>query len=139
MGDGRRATNFGSLDYIGFSESLFSQYSFFVDSTVFHEFGHNWDEQSENPFINQFRSISDWDRTRDPGDTLSGDGFWWYNDTPDDFFRSYATTNPREDYAVSFAYYFRNEIGDYVYDSATGPTPAKFDNIERFLNTLGTA
>ena len=89
--------------------------------------------------VARFRSISDWDLTRDPGDTLSGDGFWWYNDTPNNFFRSYATTNPREDYAVSFAYYFRNEIGDYVYDSATGPTPAKFDNVERFLNSLGTA
>jgi len=128
--------NFRFLNYIGFGESLLTNFSYFVDDTVFHEFAHNYDELSENPFITQFRAISDWDQTQDAGDTLSLDGRWWYNDTSDDFFRQYGTTNPFEDYATTFAAYFLNEIGKYNYNSETGPTPEKFDNIERLLTYL---
>ena len=128
--------NYRNSGIIGFAEDVFTSYLFFLDDVVYHEMGHNFDMQSENPFINSFRAVSNWDTFADPGDTLSGDGRWYYNDTANNFFRPYATTNPFEDYAVTFNYYFQNEYHGYNYDPNTGVTPTKFSNVESFLNYL---
>ncbi len=128
--------NYRYLPIIGIAADAFTAYPYYVDEIVYHEIGHNFDEQYENRFINDFRAISNWDTTQDPGDTLSRDGNWYYNDTADNFFWYYATTNPYEDYAVTFNHYFQTEYHGYNYDPATGVTPAKFANVEQFLNLL---
>ena len=131
--------NFRRQKYIGISERVFPESGTSLntlDTIVLHEFGHNFDTQAENTFIRDFREISGWDSSNSAGDTRSGDGDWYFNDSRSDFFTSYAQTNPREDFAVSFSYYFRNLTGDYTYDPATGPTAEKFQNIDRLLNKL---
>ncbi len=128
--------NFRRKKYIGIAENILSASSNSLDSIVFHEFAHNWDEPAENRFIRDFRAISGWDGSRNRGDTRSRDGDWYYNDSRSDFFTTYAQTNPKEDFAVSFSHFIRNQTGGYTYDPATGPTPEKFQNIERLLNSL---
>ena len=86
-----------------------------VAQTIFHEFAHNWDDN--NPYWNDFLAISGW--TESPwmpslgfvlSHTKSIDGEWYY-DPSATFARDYATANPNEDFAASFAAYFMDEAG----------------------------
>ncbi len=68
--------------------------------TVFHEIGHNWD--NESPIWGVFQSMSGWnqdwfvDATKF---TKSTDGEWWFRNGSS-FARSYGKTNPYEDFAT---------------------------------------
>ena len=74
--------------------------------SVFHEFGHNWD--NEHASWEEFQAISGWTDT-DPHSadyTETPEGGWWHL-TSADFASWYASDyNPREDFAESFAAYF---------------------------------
>ncbi|MBX9581004.1 MAG: hypothetical protein K2X87_11905 [Gemmataceae bacterium] len=94
----------------------------YLQRTVYHEFGHNWDEwgageRSENPYVPAFRAVSGWQphvggmSTPPPaGYTLSGDGAWEFLTSADGTFARpvdrYGQTNPREDMASTWEAYF---------------------------------
>jgi hypothetical protein len=76
--------------------------------TIFHEIGHNWDSPLTNPDALEFRSLSGWRYTTGVPDlnkyTRAGNttlGWWFRKDAK--FASDYAQTNPREDFAETFA------------------------------------
>lgn len=125
--------NFHNSNRIGFTNQLFEDFSDRILETVYHEIAHNFDTQDENPFINQFRAISNWDQVKHEGDRLSLDGQWYYNDDFDNFLRRYARTNPLEDYAVTFAEHFQRKY-DGFQRAFVNPVE-KFANVELFLQS----
>ncbi len=89
--------------------------------TVYHEIGHNWDD--EGPHWESFKILSGWV----PGKTY-GQTFPHYNVSTDEqwsylaastFARNYGKYNPYEDFATSFAAYFMKYVegGTYLWDS----------------------
>ena len=83
-------------------------------STIYHELAHNWDDPNENALVNDFRAVAGWQEfAADPGAGWekgnSAHEYWdnWYfrdlDDGLDGFAREYGKTNPREDFATSFA------------------------------------
>jgi Ca2+-binding RTX toxin-like protein len=85
-----------------------------VTSLIVHEIGHNW-QGSGNPYADDFKAVSSW--TTDPPDEnyiLSPGGVWWYDGNlsligeEPGFVSTYAQTNPYEDFAETFTYYFLN-------------------------------
>jgi hypothetical protein len=109
-----------------------------VMQTVFHEIGHNWDEQSENDDIDDFRAISGWTEVnpRSFRYRTSRDGNWWHLRSAA-FSREYGRTNPREDFATAFAAYFA-QYGSTDYSDGDGAIaiPDKIAAIDRFLEDL---
>jgi hypothetical protein len=89
-----------------------------VKQIVFHEIGHNWDD--EGSFWSQFLELSDWLEIPAgavpylPGYSLSDDGEWAY-DSDAVFTRDYGKENPREDFACMFEFYFMYHIGEEFY------------------------
>lgn len=96
---------------------------------IFHEIGHNWDEQGENPFIDEFRAESGWEHHTCGFFSLGckviavegmlpalDESGWFYNEDADaDFARDYGKTNPLEDFATTFAAFMMIETGrDYL-------------------------
>ncbi len=86
---------------------------FYIDVFV-HEIGHNWDSELELTSVsgdlagtwNSFLAIADWrDSDPGPGYTRSADGQWWYGNSAW-FYDNYGRTNPHEDMATSWEYYF---------------------------------
>jgi hypothetical protein len=82
---------------------------------VLHEIGHNWDE--ENPNYKDFKTRSGW-RTFLPWENTAGwtqstlDPDWYFlSIQADTFVSGYAATNPKEDFAESFAAFFMNFAG----------------------------
>ena len=100
-----------------------------VRRTVLHEIGHNWDQESENEFVDEFRAAGGWEEF--PGVVPAGheqatDGGWsaWYFDDidgdRDGFARNYGKMNPKEDFATAFAAYMLADMGeDYRGESPT--------------------
>src|SRR5262249_43816157 len=100
------AFNSGGETY--YADRTFSRGEQQARTTIWHELGHNWDEQAEHNLIlpgtaavDYFRLISGWTQTdpRDPfGFRQSGDGQWWYR-TGSTFARTdrYGSFNPFED------------------------------------------
>ena len=89
----------------------------YIQRTVYHEFGHNWDDQSENRFVNTFRAVSGWQVHNNDGGSLfppagyngSLDGAWDYRASAvNTFAREYGKTNPNEDMASTWEAYFVN-------------------------------
>ena len=76
-------------------------------ATVYHEFGHNWDDPTENPLVPAFRAISGWTQTPQQGlvandPTLSG-GQVWYSRPDATYARTYGRWGgPNEDYATTW-------------------------------------
>ena len=103
---------------------------------VYHEIGHNWDD--ENPLWNDFLALSGWVPwltglpTPPPLLTLSGDGEWVYLSTAV-FARDYGRTNPHEDFATSFEAYFADVEG---LDAGASLIPDKIAWIDSFLTLL---
>ncbi|MFO0811447.1 MAG: calcium-binding protein [Gemmataceae bacterium] len=90
-----------------------------VQRTVYHEFGHNWDEPSENPWATNFRAVSGWieSATTPTGYTASrgvGDNWQYRTSAAGTFARTYGQTNPFEDMGTTWEAYFVNK-----YHSAT--------------------
>lgn len=91
--------------------------------TVYHEFGHNWDESSENRYVTTFRAVSGWieNGTLQPGYTAStgvGDTWQYLTTAGGTFARPYGMTNPLEDMATTWEAYFVNAY----HGGATGLT-----------------
>jgi Ca2+-binding RTX toxin-like protein len=81
--------------------------------TVYHEFGHNWDEPEENEFADDFRAVSGWIQSSSPpaGYTPSSgtDDNWYYRTSAaGTFAREYGKTNPEEDMGTAWEAYFVN-------------------------------
>jgi len=125
--------NFHNSNQLGLTNQLFADFPDRLRETVYHELAHNFDTVDENPFITQFRAISNWDQVEHAGDRLSLDGQWYYNDDFNNFLRSYARTNPLEDFAVTFAEHFQKKY-DGFQRAFVNPVE-KFAVIERFLQS----
>lgn len=118
-----------------------------LTETVFHEVGHNWDESSENAYIDQFRAVSDWTYVGNPfagpksasgNYNVSGDGYRVYLKSAT-FTRDYARTNPCEDFAESFAADFMQYIRrPFQGGAGASAIPAKLAVIDQFLNANTT-
>jgi predicted nucleic acid-binding Zn-ribbon protein len=89
--------------------------------TVFHEIGHNWDEESS--IARQFRQISGWTKDGDEKthyrarkSSVTGEtaNFWYLKSADNAFVSAYARTNPVEDFAEHFAEYFASKIYDPI-------------------------
>ena len=103
-----------------------------IQETVIHEVGHYFDEQGENPFINEYREaagwvdLAPWDSTA--GMTIARDKGWhgwfgggWHYPTnrQDEFARNYGRMNPLEDWATAFTAKVLSDAGhDYMSESA---------------------
>jgi hypothetical protein len=99
-----------ALNGVNNDEKIFLTDTGISASTVFHEIGHFWDESGEIRSNADFRAISDWRGSASPGYRVSGDGDWFYrNDAT--FARDYGRSNPREDFATTFAAYFLDTTG----------------------------
>jgi len=110
---------------IGMADNAFASPNS-VARTVYHEIAHNWDEQSENRFVRDFRAVAGWFQTpfginpnglipgnweRAAGASWSG---WWFvdkNANLDGFAWTYGKENPLEDFATSFAAYVAAATG----------------------------
>ena len=88
-----------------------------LQRTVYHEFGHNWDELDENPYAAGFRAVSGWQPHDNGGGSLfpphgyrlSTDGTWDYLASAAGTFASgYGMTNPHEDMGTTWEAYFVN-------------------------------
>lgn len=123
--------NFNDSHQIGFTEQLFTDFSDRIRETVYHEIGHNFDTVQENSLVTQFREISDWDQVNDPGDRLSRDGQWYYNDDFNNFLTANARINPLEDFAITFAEHFQRTFDGFT-RAFINPVE-KFDVIVQFV------
>jgi Ca2+-binding RTX toxin-like protein len=115
-----------------------------LQRTVYHEFGHNWDEASENRYVGNFRAVSGWYEFDSAGPEYtasSGVGDRWYyrTDRADTFARDYGKTNPLEDMATTWEAYFVNAY----HGGATGLTQqglarndAKWGTLDSLFNDL---
>ena len=108
------AWNNGSM--IFYADGTFDSDDAWVHQTVWHEIGHNWDD--ENPEWEDFLSMSGWKQSLTEVDKFSGrfqeskDKEWYYDPRGESFVRDYGATNPREDFATSFAAYFSAVAGE---------------------------
>jgi Ca2+-binding RTX toxin-like protein len=133
--------NEGSNGVIAFVDRLFPLAGLKEDpllyQTVYHEIGHNWD--NEGPLWNQFLALSDWRQGRQLGDAspafdVSLDGNWSYA-AGATFARSYGRTNPMEDFATAFARYFMDYDGR-PYQGGNTNISAKLDLIDDMLDQV---
>ena len=81
--------------------------------TIIHEFGHNWDDEYDAA---GWQAKSGWIESAVPlgGNFAQGPdnpSQWWYDTSLEGFVSDYATNNPHEDFASSFANYFMNLAG----------------------------
>ncbi|MDA1014446.1 MAG: calcium-binding protein [Planctomycetota bacterium] len=148
---------------VSFYDSAFSSQTFAAQVAI-HEIGHNWDAASEvepwvvpnssdfanmdgmhfDNYIDAFRHLSNWqpleggdDVLLPPGVSVSLNGGWTYASDAD-FVRYYGRTNPREDFATTFAAvlmgdeYFGDEnaaplktaiVSEWIAAVAANPTP----------------
>lgn len=126
---------------------------------VFHEIGHNWDDEGAAWW--SFRSLSGW-RIHIPADrlygnpftryktyiidryantqgfTVSTDGKWLYRNGSG-FARAYGRENPYEDFATSWEAYFMNYSGEpYIGGGGAAAIPVKVSLIDNYLESLVT-
>ncbi len=119
-----------------------------IVDTVIHEIAHNFDQQSENPFIDDFRDAATWRIRRwyhsKNGYTQAEDAAWdnWYyqTSTADTFAREYGKTNPLEDFATSMTAKImtdngRNYAGENP-DQVSQRMADRFDVIDDFFASL---
>jgi hypothetical protein len=107
-------------------------------TTVWHEIGHNWDE--ENPNWKEFKGYSGWtDSWWDPDPSRytqdpNGGSWWFLISESANFARPYGQTNPKEDFATAFeAYFLKYAGGD---PTEADRSPEKRDLIDDWLSTL---
>jgi hypothetical protein len=118
-----------------------------LQRTVYHEFGHNWDEASENPYVSGFRVVSGWvesDTTPSGYTASSGVGDKWYyrTDAATTFAREYGKTNPLEDMATTWEAYFVNAYHGGATTLASeglvlnGPKQTSLDSLFNYVRQL---
>lgn len=101
---------------------------------MFHEIGHNWDNENDN--WDAFKGLSGWRQSSAPGYTQSTDGDWWYQSSAT-FARNYGKTNPMEDFATYFAKVMMEDNGmDYPEGSGGGSVQSKEDFFDAFFASL---
>lgn len=145
---GRQLTRTGEHNIGGWSDSAgtiamtqnrFSEGDNEVIRVVFHEVGHNWDE--ENPDWAGFKALSGWTNV-DPHSPAyrqaenQGED-WWYLASAT-FARAYGHRNPWEDFATSFAAYFMDQA-DLTYNDGVGGAaaiPTKIDFLDDYLDDI---
>jgi hypothetical protein len=128
---------------IVFTDEAFNDGANWTLQTVFHEFGHNWDQPHENSFIPEFRALSGWTQNIIIGGPFvtqysrSGDGDWWYL-ADASFARDYGSDNPFEDWATTWAFYFMDLHGTpYNDDSSNISAPAdKVAIVAEFVDSI---
>jgi len=122
---------------IQFADNSFDDGDEWIHQAVFHEIGHNWDD--ENDGWTNFKQLSGWTQADKSGDAnyeLSNDGDWYFKKGAN-FARKYGKENPLEDFATAFASYFMDYAGEeYDSDADTSPMPAKLQFIDAFLDGL---
>ncbi len=117
-------------------EAIAWQNDQFVDVFV-HEIGHNWDSEREldaalpglGTWFGSYLAIADW-RSTFPGAgyTQSLDGNWWYRSNAW-FQENYARTNPYEDIATGWEYWFETYQDPNADHSLIQPRMDVFDAI----------
>jgi hypothetical protein len=122
-----------------------------IHRVVFHEIGHNWDEQEESDFADDFRAVAGWRTfaaTAIPAGYEQADdnnwSTWWFinrDSNLDGFARNYGKMNPLEDFATAMEAYMLARTGRNYY----GETPTavetrlagRFDVLDDFFTSLG--
>ncbi|MBX3417988.1 MAG: hypothetical protein KF851_10325 [Pirellulaceae bacterium] len=115
--------------------------------TTYHEIAHNWDEQHENRFVPEFRSINNWTLSAQQLQRFSaaGDGsnWQWQTDRANLFARDYGRWNPLEDFATTWESYFDQRFHNSERINATRnstdplrPVAQKFAVLDRFFASL---
>ena len=133
-----QAKGYNMNTYQEYTDACFLQSDNGVHKTVFHEIGHNW--ENENDKWDEFKAISGWTKdltkSEDASYTLSGDDNWYYLNSAM-FARSYGAENPKEDFASSFSAYFMDYANEvYPYSPGLAAIPKKEDFMEEFLDGL---
>ena len=114
---------------------------FYIDVFV-HEIGHNWDSDLELTSVapalagewDNFMAVAGWqDNGPGPGYTLSGDGQWWYQSNAW-FYDNYARTNPYEDMATAWEYFFEPYQDPQQNHASMQP---RMDVLDRIMTELG--
>lgn len=115
---------------------------------VYHEVGHNWD--NEGPDWSSFMAISDWQfngtNWRPPStDWVQGSfngtttGWWYDSSVAPGFARAYGQYSPLEDFATNFARYFLEEQGETWSYTVIGSIAAKQDHLDDMLDSISIA
>ena len=136
-----------------FFDGAFSGSTSKLQRLVFHEIGHNWDNQNSDDWRG-FKDISSWNRQL--RDTSPGPGYseayipsgwednnWWY-DSSAEFASRYGSHTPQDDFATTFAFYFSDLSGaDYPDNSDDADNEAtkarlgeKYRFVRDFVNSL---
>ena len=120
---------------------------------VYHEIGHNWDEPNENRFVRDFRAVGGWRFVPLPfltnldGMEQAKNNRYWFTDVDSDldgFAADYGKTNPKEDFATSFAAWVTNYHGQ-TYVNKSGPespwetqqrTEGRMEVLDQFFASL---
>ncbi len=118
-----------------------SWYNDQFQSVTLHEIGHNWDSLLEMSQVSSqasqlwqtFLNLSGWRDTNPNSNvyTQSHDGNWWYLDGAT-FAESYGQTNPYEDWATIWEYYF-NPGNDA---SLTADLQPKLDQMQALFDAM---
>lgn len=124
--------------YQEYTDECFLQSDNGVHKTVFHEVGHNWENETEE--WNDFKGISGWTddsvKSSDPNYSLSGDGNWYYLKGTT-FARRYGAFSPKEDFATSFSAYFMDYANEvYPFRPGLAGIPEKEAFMQEFLEGL---
>ena len=140
----------GQIAYV----NLPNQSNMDVQKTVYHEFGHNWDDVGENPYVTDFQNVSGWQTSPwalsgpgkvDDGYLLSTDagGTWEYRaSAANTFAKEYGKTNPFEDMATTWEAYFVNRYhggADTLTSLGLTRNDAKWATIDSLFGDLRSA
>lgn len=110
-----------------------------LNRIMFHEVGHNWDDENDN--WDDWKDISNWTGFLWPWESTAGltgstDGDWWH-DSSATFARNYGRTNPMEDFATYFAKVMMEDNGmTYNGGSGGGTSAAKEQFMDDFFASL---
>lgn len=118
---------------------------------VFHEIAHNWDDPSENSFVDDFREVAGWHDEYEDGEpnwqdnnpwdldapwwVPVGDG-WWRDFHAEAPVRSYGATHPYEDFATAFDALMMDFIGEpYIGGDGISATPQRAEVLNNWLDS----
>jgi hypothetical protein len=116
-------------------------------ATIYHEFGHNWDQAGENPFFIDFRTLSGWTQTP-PANAVGygvsepslSHGEVWFFRTSAGFARSYGWRGgPSEDYGTTWETVLTQHFHGVLPTIESTPNvlvPAKAANVWRLIDSL---
>ncbi|MFP6670341.1 MAG: calcium-binding protein, partial [Pirellulaceae bacterium] len=131
---------------LGFADLAFAETAAFTHQMVFHEIGHNW--ENENPRWGQWLRLSGWedpwfDSSMDTNQKVRAERGWWRNIRAR-FATPHGSSNPMDDFASCFALFFMNEAGEPFSGGTNGLGRAvlmaqlnsKMNFMRRFVDSL---